>query len=278
MRLLVTGAGGGLGRAVLESIPPHHDVVAWTHEDLDVGDHHAVMRDVVPLSPDAILNCAAFTDVDGSEDDPRAAYRANAVGAQNLALAARAAWAMLLHVSTDYVFDGAAGRPYDEVDEPRPLSVYGRSKLAGEAAVQRLLPESFVVRTGYVFGGGRDYLTRAVRALARGEAAGAIGDRTGTPTNVRDLASSVVSLLFTRRFGMYHLAGPEPATWHEVLDRARRLGDLSGRVESQRSKDLRLRAPRPSYSALTSIFAADAGVALTRSLDDAIVDFLGRAL
>jgi dTDP-4-dehydrorhamnose reductase len=278
VNVLVTGAAGGLGRAVLEQMPTHHDVVAWSHEDLDIGDHHAVMRDVVPLGLDAIVNCAAFTDVDRCEGERDAAYRANAIGPQNLALAARVTSSMLLHVSTDYVFDGEASDPYDELDEPRPLSVYGRSKLAGESLVQRLQPESFVVRTGYVFGGGDEYLTRAVRGLARGDAAGGLRDRTGTPTNVRDLAAAALSLLLTRRFGTYHLSGGEPATWFDVLERARRIGGLPGRVEPQRSADLGLRAPRPTFSALTSVFASDAGVAPARSLDEAIEEFLGRAL
>ena len=147
MRLVVTGAAGGLGRAFLRQVPPHHRVHALTHDELDVGDRDAVMQTIPLLHPDAIVHLAAFTQVDACETDPARATRDNALGAQHVALAARACGAAVLHVSTDYVFDGTKGVPYDEMDGPHPLSVYGRTKLAGERFVQRLVPEHFIVRT-----------------------------------------------------------------------------------------------------------------------------------
>ena len=278
MRLLVTGAGGGLGRAFCEQLPGHHDVVALPHAALDVGDHSAVMQTVVPLAPEAIVNCAAFTRVDACETEAERAYRDNAVGPQNLALAARRAGAILLHVSTDYVFDGEKAEPYDELDVPSPRSSYARSKLAGEEFVRRLVAESFIVRTGYVFGGGRDYLSGAVRRLADGDATGGLRDRTGSPTFVVDLAARLLPLLATRRFGTYHLAGPESTTWFEVLERAKRLADLPGDVRPQRAEELGLPAPRPKNSALVSLFAREIGLDPMRSLDEALHAFLRRTL
>jgi dTDP-4-dehydrorhamnose reductase len=277
VRLLVTGGDGGLGRAFLESVPGHHDVDVFGHEELDVGDHEAVMGTIPLLGPDAIVNCAAFTDVDGNESDPVRAARDNAGGPANLALAARSCDAVLLHVSTDYVFDGAKAAPYDELDEPRPLSVYGRAKLAGERAVRELLPASFIVRTGYVFGGGRDYLSEAVRRLATGDPAGGLTDRVGSPTFVRHLADRLTPLLLTMRFGTYHMAGPEPATWFDVLTRLKASGGLAGDVREQRSDELGLAAPRPAYSAMTSLFLPELPVPPMPPLDDALARFLGSA-
>jgi dTDP-4-dehydrorhamnose reductase len=276
VRLIVTGAGGGLGRAFLEAVPTHHDVVPLTHHELDIGDHDAVMRSVPPLRPDAVLNLAAFTQVDRNQSEPARAFRDNAQGPHSLALAARVSEATLLHVSTDYVFDGRKESPYDETDRPEPLSVYGRSKLAGERLVRQTLVEHFIVRTGFVFGSGSDYLTGQLDRLRRGEDASGIDDRTGTPTFVRELAQRLVPLLLTGRFGTYHLAGPEPISWHRVLVRCKELGDLPGQVVAQRADDLGLPAPRPRNSALSSVFLTAVGIPPMPPLDDSLRAALDR--
>lgn len=274
MRLVVTGAGGGLGRAFLACAPVHHRVHAFTHGELDVGDHEAVMRTVPALAPEAILHLAAFTDVDGCETDPARASRDNALGTQHVALAARACGAILLYVSTDYVFDGSKGAPYDELDPPNPLSVYGRSKLAGERFVRDLVPEHVILRTGQLFGAGTDYVSGAVERLRAGQTVGGIADRVGSPTFVPHLASRILPLLLTGRFGTYHLAGSQATTWCDLLRRTCAMGDLPGDVEPQEAASLGLAAPRPANAALTSAYLPHLGIEPLPSLDDAIAELL----
>ena len=277
MRLVVTGAEGGLGRAFLAQLPEHHDVHPFGHATLDVGDHDAVMQLVPPLHPDAIFNLAAFTGVDANESDPVRAIRDNAAGPQSLALAARECGAALVHISTDYVFDGSKPDPYDELDRPAPLSVYGRAKLAGEEHVRTLTPEHLIVRVGHVFGGGADYLTSAAHALRSGEPVGGIQDRVGTPTFVHDISERLLPLLLSRRWGTYHLAGTDVCSWFDVMTRLKEIGGLAGDVTPQRAGDLGLLAPRPANAALSSVYLAGIGVDPMPPLDDALERFLATA-
>jgi dTDP-4-dehydrorhamnose reductase len=235
-----------------------------------------VLGGVPPLNADLIVNCAAFTQVDANETDHGRAFRDNAQGPQSLALAAKMCGATLLHVSTDYVFDGAKAEPYDETDEPRPVSVYGRAKLAGERFVALTVAEHFIVRTGYVFGGDDDYLSGQLARLRAGEDAAGIEDRVGSPTFVEHLAERLLPLALTGRFGTYHLAGPDAASWFEVLERLRDLGGFSGEVRPQRAADLGLATPRPERSALTSVFVENLSLPGFPPLDEALRAMLGR--
>jgi dTDP-4-dehydrorhamnose reductase len=274
VRLVVTGAGGGLARAFIGQLPSHHEVFAFAHGELDVGDHDAVMRTIPLLEPHAIVNLAAFTAVDANESDPGRAWRDNALGPQSLALAARGADAWLMHVSTDYVFDGSKGAPYDEFDEPAPLSVYGRSKLAGERLVRAAWWRHVIVRTGHVFGGGADYLSGAVARLRAGGSVGGLADRFGSPTAVRALAARLLPLVLAGRPGTYHLSGPERASWHDVLIRAKAIGDLPGEVAPQSAADLSLEAPRPVDASLVSVLVPALGLTPMPPLDESLRELL----
>ena len=261
MRLVVTGAGGGLARAFLAQVPAHHEVHAFDHAALDVGDHDAVRQAVEPLRPDAIVNLAAFTQVDANETDPARAARDNAIGPQNLALAARACGAVLLHISTDFVFDGAKGAPYDELDAPAPTlrRTVGRSwRGSGTCATSCPRTSSCASATSSAAGPTTSRRPRERWPRASPPAASPIGS--ARPRTSHDLAERLLPLLLTGRFGTYHLAGPEPASWFDVVTaRARDGGAHRARCGPRPRRRLGLAAPRPAYSALTSVYVRELG-------------------
>jgi dTDP-4-dehydrorhamnose reductase len=270
MRIAVTGAGGGLGRAFVDTLPSGHEVHPFARADLDVRHHDEVIRRLVPLEADVIVHCAALTSVDGCEAEPERAAETNVLGSFNVAHAARSSGARLVAISTDYVFDGEKGMPYDERDRPNPLSVYGWTKLAGERAAESVAPDLLVLRTAWVFGTGKDFLSRAVRSLAAGEEVGGIVDQVGSPTHVADLADRILPLLGSDVRGVVHLAGPEATTWHDVLVRAKRAGGLAGEVVAQKADEVGRPAPRPANSSLTSVVLGGTGVPPMPPLDEAI--------
>ena len=275
MKIVVTGAGGGLGTVLRERAPAGHEFLWLSHQDLPVEDPGIVGR-LEAIRPHLILHLAAMTSVDACERDPDAAFRANALGSSHVARAARQAGALLVALSTDYVFDGLKGAPNHEFDRPAPLSVYGASKLAGEREVRTLAPEHLVVRTSWVFGAGDDFVSGAIRSLAAGGETGAITDLLGSPTYVVHLAERLVPLALSDVRGVVHLGGPERTSFFDLLARARELGGLEGELVEQKSDDLGRPAPRPMDSSLTSLVAEGTGLPPMPPLEVALRDLLER--
>jgi dTDP-4-dehydrorhamnose reductase len=274
MKIAVTGAGGALGRALRATAEEHHELVPFGHADLAVEDLSAVMDRMASAQPEAIIHAAAMTSVDGCEVDPRGAFLVNSLGTRNVSLAAARTGAILVYISTDYVFDGEKGEPYHEFDAPDPISVYGKSKLAGEREAQTLAPEHLIVRTSWVFGGGNDFLSGALRRLAAGETVPAIVDLVGTPTYVQHLAERLIPLVLSGHRGVVHLGGPEVTTWHDLLSRAVHLGALPGEVTEQKADELGRPARRPANSALTSLVLRTPEVPPMPPLEDALDEMM----
>jgi dTDP-4-dehydrorhamnose reductase len=276
MRVAVTGGEGGLGRALQARTSTHHELIPLGHGDLAVEDLSTVLDQLVPARPDVIVHAAAMTSVDGCELDPRKAFAVNALGTRNVALAAARAGAVLVYVSTDYVFDGEKGEAYHEFDPPHPISVYGESKLAGEREAQHLAPDHLVVRTSWVFGGGEDYLSMALARLAAGESVPAIVDLVGTPTYVGHLAERLLPAVLSGHRGVLHLGGPEITTWYDVLAEAIRTAGLPGEVTEQKADELGRPARRPVNSALTSLVLERTDVPPMPPLEEAVHEVMGR--
>jgi dTDP-4-dehydrorhamnose reductase len=250
MRLLVVGAAGMLGRDVVAAATGH-DVVGLSHRELDVRDEAAVNHALRAQRADAVVNCAAYTDVDGAESDEEAAMAVNAVGALNVAEAAAAVGAVVVYPSTDYVFDGSKREPYVESDPVAPRSAYGRSKLEGElstAAVERHL----VVRTAWLFGsGGRNFVETMLRAGERG-AVRVVDDQVGCPTYTPHLAAAIVAMLESGLTGVVHAAGSGDCSWYEFAVEIFRRAGADVDVSPCTTDEFPRPAPRPAYSVLRS--------------------------
>jgi dTDP-4-dehydrorhamnose reductase len=230
-----------------------HDVMPLTKEKLDITDFEQVQTVVEELRPDCILNAAAYTNVDGAETNVRLAYAVNALGPRNLAVVAAAFDIPLMHVSTDYVFDGRSSVPYHEFDRPNPLSVYGASKLAGEEAIRSLHRRHFIVRTAWLYHTiGRNF-PRTIAALAHQPVVRVVNDQHGSPTYAPHLASALAQLITTTAYGTYHLAGEGSATWYELTCELYRQLGISTRVEPVTSSEFPRPAQRPSFAALTTL-------------------------
>lgn len=257
MKILIVGVRGQLGQALIGA-STGHELAGLTSADLDIGDLGAVRSVVTAHRPEAIINCAAWTDVDGAEADPLAAYRVNAVGPRNLAIAAADHKIPLVHVSTDYVFDGSGDRPCHEYDITNPLSVYGRSKLAGERAVADLHPQHYIVRTAWLYHHlppeKRNFPRTMLRLAANGQReVRVVCDQFGSPTYAPHLADAILQLLETGAWGVWHLAGAGETSWHGLTTRLYAGLGIETTVIPVASSEFPRPAVRPRYTPLISI-------------------------
>jgi dTDP-4-dehydrorhamnose reductase len=241
-----------LGRDVaLASTNAGHIVSAQTHTDLDVTDADAVAARIDRDRPDVVINCAAWTDVDGAEESEEQAMAVNGTGAGNVAGAAASVGARVVYVSTDYVFDGHKDSPYVEVDQPAPQSAYGRTKLAGEEATAAANRRHFVVRSSWLFGiGGRNFVETMLQLAADHGEVLVVRDQVGSPTYTWHLASGIVRLIEGSTWGIHHMAAAGTCSWYEfareIFDQAK----VECKVLSATTDMLARPAPRPAYSAL----------------------------
>ncbi len=254
MKVLVTGAGGMLGRDVLLAAGnAGHDVVGYGRAELDVTNPAALDRKLDLERPDVVINCAAWTDVDGAETAEGAAFAVNGSGAGNVAAAAAKVEARILHVSTDYVFDGVKGAPYVESDQPAPLSAYGRPKLAGEEAVAAANKRHFIVRSAGLFGlGGRNFVDTMLQLAKTRSEVTVVRDQVGSPTYTWHLAYGIVRLIEGIEYGIHHMAAAGQCSWYEFAREIFELAKVERRVLSITSEEFGAPAPRPPFSALVS--------------------------
>ncbi len=277
MKVMVTGAGGLVGRAVVShSTNQGERVIALDHGGLDISDESKVDRVFDRERPDVVINCGAWTDVDGCELDPERAQNINARGPELLALACRRVGALLITISTDYVFDGEKDGFYTQRDQPNPQSVYALSKLAGERRVQIAWARTIVVRSGYIFGaGGKNFLSSILERARRGERLLAINDTFGTPTYAPDLARQLHRLAQLDLPGTYHVVNAgEGCTFEGFARSAFEIANLDSSLLEGVSLDaLKRPAPRPRNSRLRCLLSGAIGLDPLPFWNDSLRDF-----
>ena len=253
MKVMVTGAGGMLGHDVVRLAEDmRHQVIALTHDDLDVTDPARVERLITRERPGAVINCAAWTNVDGAEESERDASLINAQGAGFVAGAAAKVDAKVVYPSTDYVFNGTGG-PYGESDDPDPINAYGRTKLAGERATALVNGRSFLVRTSWLFGPhGGNFVETMLRLGRDGGPVVVVHDQVGCPTYTGHLAVGLLRLIDSSAYGIHHMAGGGSCSWYEFAMEIFRQAEVITRVMASSTDMMERPAKRPANSVLVS--------------------------
>lgn len=280
LKVLITGCRGQLGRELCRQINewnqvrPQFQVVATDLDSMDITDTHQVQKIVSFEKPEVIINTAAYTKVDACETDEKTAFRVNAIGARNLAVAAFSIGAKILQVSTDYVFDGTGKIPLREYDPINPLSVYGKSKALGEQLVMTTNPRHFILRTAWLYGDGSNFVRTILKLAAEQDELRVVNDQVGTPTSTVDLAKCILALIQTEHYGIYHGTCEGECSWYEFAKRILALKGINKRVIPISTKELKQAAKRPAYSVLENFMLDLVGLNFFRTWEEALEEYL----
>ncbi len=257
--ILITGANGQLGKALRIALR-EHVLFPTDLADLDISNLDAVVESVGRLNPDIVINCAAFTAVDRCESEIDQAYKINAIGARNCAIASEKQGAKIVHISTDYVFDGKGiigsdgnVRPYNEFDTTNPVNIYGNSKLAGERFVQMYNPRHFVLRTAWLYGDGGNFVNTMLQLSRREDAIRVVDDQVGSPTSTHELAGVIQRLMLSENYGLFHAASEGMCSWFEFAREIFKCKGITREVAPVSTDMFPRPAKRPSYSALDAM-------------------------
>ncbi|WP_405294852.1 dTDP-4-dehydrorhamnose reductase [Methanobrevibacter sp.] len=275
MKILITGSNGMLGHDLIDILQKNHELIPTTSKSLDITDENQVMEFICDKKPDIVINSAAYTDVDGCEENQELAYCVNGEGVRNLALACRKTDSCLVHISTDYVFDGTATEPISEDGEIGPISVYGKSKLIAEEAIQEILDRYFIVRTAWLYGVNGKNFPKTMLELAESHSEiSVVYDEVGTPTYTPDLAFGISQLIESDQYGIYHLTNSGSCSWCEFARYIFEIADCDVKVIPVTASEFARPAPRPSYSVLDNKNWIEKGFKPLRSYKDAIKEYI----
>ncbi|MDE8675359.1 dTDP-4-dehydrorhamnose reductase [Priestia aryabhattai] len=275
-KVLITGANGQLGKELVELFTAKgFEVYGFGRDKMDITNQAQVQEVISTLKPNIVLHSAAHTQVDLAESEPEQAFSINAYGTRNVAVAAEAVGAKLVYVSTDYVFDGTNDEPYNEFSPTSPLGVYGKSKLAGEQFVRDLHSKFFIVRTSWVYGKhGANFVKTMLKLGKERKELSVVADQRGCPTYTLDLANSILELVDTQKYGVYHVSNSGNCSWYEFAKEIFNISGITVQVNPCTTEDFPRPAARPSYSvfAHTAIYLNN--FTKMRRWEDALEDFL----
>ena len=277
-KIIVTGADGQLGRAInLQYAGSEaYELINTDVGELDITKIDRVMEFARQVRPYAIINCAAYTAVDACEKEEDLAFRINAIGARNLSIAAAETGAKLMHVSTDYVFDGNGTRPYRETDPTGPQGAYGRTKLAGEDFVREFSDRHFIVRTAWLYGDGKNFVKTMLRLSETNDKVRVVMDQVGSPTSADELAKAIAYLLPTENYGLFHGTCEGDCSWAQFTEEIFRLAGKNTIVEAITSEEYAAAAKRPAYSILENYMLKMTTDFMFADWHDAIAAYIGK--
>lgn len=276
MNVLVTGAGGQLGKDVVRLFTEiGHDVIGCTRQELDIANQQQCEQVILSANPDAIIHCAAYTAVDAAESDEDGAYLVNAVGSRNIAVAANKTGAKVCYISTDYVFDGTSSQAYREYDNTNPKTVYGKSKRAGEHLIQTLSSRYFIVRTSWVYGEHGSNFVKTMLKLGREKSSlQVVHDQVGSPTYTVDLARFLADLIQTECYGIYHASNSGSCSWYEFAQVIFEEAGLPTEAIPCSTEQFPRPAPRPQNSVMEHLSIRTNGFRDLRPWREALKEFI----
>ncbi|MCC0641127.1 MULTISPECIES: dTDP-4-dehydrorhamnose reductase [unclassified Clostridioides] len=282
MKILITGSNGQLGRELvnqLESINQSikqvkYDILPTTRDDLDISNQANVDSFITYNKPDVIINCAAYTKVDACEDNIETSYKINSLGARNLAIASKKVNAKLVHISTDYVFNGISKYPYKEDNKTEPNSIYGKSKLMGEKFVEQFSHKYFILRTAWLYGDGNNFVKTMIKFSKQNKEVNVVDDQFGSPTSTVDLAKVIINIMETENYGVYHATCEGECSWYDFAKKIFELKNIDIKVNPIKSKDFKSKTQRPQYSVLDNFMLKLIGLNSFRKWEESIEEYL----
>lgn len=276
MHILIPGSNGMLGHALTAVLSKQHRLTGLDLPDFDITNLSAAKSIIASCHPNLIINAAAYTDVDDCETNENQAYAVNATGSRNLAAACNELDIPIVHISTDYVFEGTSPVPYKESDSPNPQSVYGKSKFLGEQRVRELCSKHYIIRTSWLYGEhGKNFVATMLRLAQERNELGVVNDQTGSPTYTVDLAQAIAELIAQPAYGTYHITNSGTCTWYEfTLEIFSQAGIAGVRVNPITTEDINRPAPRPRNSVMDNYNWRQQGHQPLRHYKEALADYL----